>query len=202
MARQKSYHHGDLRQALIGTGLDMLEEQGLEGLTLRKLAARVGVSHAAPEHHFPTLRHLMTAFAVEGFRLFAASMREAMAAAPDDPAEQLRAAARGYLNFARSRPHLFRLMFTANRLDWDDPAIGPPANAAHAVLEEISWPVAKRMNMDTPEGRAAVEQLVWSQIHGHAHLMIDGKLPSEADTGTGCEPFAAPLDLASVLLPD
>jgi AcrR family transcriptional regulator len=199
MARQKSYHHGDLRQALIDNGLDMLEEHGLEGLTLRKLAARVGVSHAAPEHHFPTLRHLLTAFAAEGFRLFAASMRSAMAQAPDDPAEQLRAAARGYLAFASTRPHLFRLMFTANRLDWEDPALGPPANAAHAVLEEISWPVAKRMNRDTPEGRAAVEQLVWSQIHGHAHLMIDGKLQREG--GTGCEPFAPPLDLASVLLP-
>ncbi|KQW30947.1 hypothetical protein ASE36_01225 [Rhizobium sp. Root274] len=200
MARQKSYHHGDLRQALIDTGLTMLEEHGLEGLTLRKLAARVGVSHAAPEHHFPTLRHLMTAFAIEGFRLFAASMRSAMAEAADDPAEQLRAAARGYLAFATTHPHLFRLMFTANRLDWDDPAMAQPANAARAVLEEISRPVAKRMKLDTQEGRAAVEQLVWSQIHGHAHLMIDGKLQRE--DGTGCEPFAPPLDLASVLLPE
>ena len=199
MARQKSYHHGDLRQALIDNGLDMLEEHGLEGLTLRKLAARVGVSHAAPEHHFPTLRHLLTAFATEGFRLFATSMRSAMAQAPDDPAEQLRAASRGYLAFASSRPHLFRLMFTANRLDWEDPALAPPADAAHAVLKEVSLPVAKRMQMETPEGRAAVEQLVWSQIHGHAHLMIDGKLQQEG--GAGCEPFAAPLDLASVLLP-
>ena len=200
MARQKSYHHGDLRKALIDTGLAMLEEHGLEGLTLRKLAARVGVSHAAPEHHFPTLKHLMTAFAIEGFRLFAASMREAMTAAPGDPAEQLRAAARGYLAFATGHPHLFRLMFTANRLDWDDPALGPPADAAHAVLEEISAPVAARLKLDTPEGRAAVEQLVWSQIHGHAHLMIDGKLQREG--GSGEEPFAAPLDLASVLLPE
>lgn len=200
MARQKSYHHGDLRQALIANGLMMLEEQGLEGLTLRKLATRVGVSHAAPEHHFPTLRHLLTAFAAEGFRLFAASMRAAMAEAPDDPADQLRAAARGYLAFASACPHLFRLMFTANRLDWEDPALGPPSDAAHAVLAEVSAPVAKRLNRDTPEGRAAVEQLVWSQIHGHAHLMIDGKLQRE--DGTGCEPFAAPLDLASVLLPE
>lgn len=51
-------------------------------------------------------------------------------------------------------------------------------------------------------GRAAVEQLVWLQIHGHAHLMIDGKLPPEGDSGTGCEPFAAQLDLASMLLPE
>jgi hypothetical protein len=56
------------------------------------------------------------------------------------------------------------------------------------------------MKLDTPEGRAAVEQLVWSQIHGHAHLMIDGKLQREG--GTGDEPFVAPLDLASVLLPE
>jgi hypothetical protein len=77
---------------------------------------------------------------------------------------------------------------------------GPPSNASHAVLEKISLPVAKRLKRDTPEGRAAVEQLVWSQIHGHAHLMIDGKLQRE--DGTGCEPFAAPLDLASVLLPE
>ncbi|MCM2473920.1 TetR/AcrR family transcriptional regulator [Rhizobium sp. CG5] len=200
MTRQKSYHHGDLRQALLDTGLAMLEEGGVEGLTLRKLAARVGVSHAAPEHHFPSLKHLTTAFAVEGFRLFAASMRAAMGTAPQDPAEQLRAALRGYLAFAAARPHLFRLMFTATRLDWDDPALEQPATAAHAVLEEVSLPVARRMKLDTPEGRAAVEQLVWSQIHGHAHLMIDGKLPPEG--GAGCEPFAAPLDLASMLLPE
>jgi hypothetical protein len=56
------------------------------------------------------------------------------------------------------------------------------------------------LKLDTPEGRAAVEQLVWSQIHGHAHLMIDGKLQRE--DGTGHEPFVAPLDLASVLLPE
>lgn len=68
-----------------------------------------------------------------------------------------------------------------------------------STVNDRNWPVAKRLKRDTPEGRAAVEQLVWSQIHGHAHLMIDGKLKREG--GTGHEPFAAPLDLASVLLP-
>jgi hypothetical protein len=68
-----------------------------------------------------------------------------------------------------------------------------------STVHDRYGPVAKRLKRDTPEGRAAVEQLVWSQIHGHAHLMIDGKLQREG--GTGCEPFAAPLDLASVLLP-
>lgn len=178
----------------------MLEELGLEDLSLRKIAARVGVSHAAPEHHFPSLRHLLNALAVEGFGSFRQSMLSHMQAQPKRPADQLRAALRGYLAFATERPHLFRLMFNRNRLDWEDPALCQVADAAHVVLEEISLPVARRMGLDTPEGRASVEQLVWSQIHGHAHLLIDGKLPPEGDGG--CKPFAAPLDLASVLLPD
>lgn len=49
-----------------------------------------------------------------------------------------------------------------------------------STVHDRNWLVAKRLNRDTPEGRAAVEQLVWSQIHGHAHLMIDGKLQREA----------------------
>ncbi|MDH4413213.1 MAG: hypothetical protein QE484_07900 [Rhizobium sp.] len=77
---------------------------------------------------------------------------------------------------------------------------GPSANAAHAVLEEISLPVARRLKRETPEGRAAVEQLVWSTIDGHAHLMIDGRQKRQGGTGHG--PFAPPLDLASVLLPE
>ncbi|PYB70802.1 hypothetical protein [Rhizobium wuzhouense] len=68
-----------------------------------------------------------------------------------------------------------------------------------STVNDHNGPVAKRLKRDTPEGRAAVEQLVWSQMHSHAHLMIDGKLQREG--GTGHEPFAAPLDLASVLLP-
>lgn len=65
-------------------------------------------------------------------------------------------------------------------------------------VNDRNGPVAKRLKRDTPEGRAAVEQLVWSQIHVHAHLTIDGKLKREG--GTSHEPFAASLDLASVLL--
>jgi AcrR family transcriptional regulator len=200
MARRTAYHHGDLRKALVDTGLSMLEELGLKELSLRKIAARVGVSHAAPEHHFPSLRHLLNALAVEGFGSFRQSMLSHMQAQPKLPADQLRAALRGYLAFATEKPHLFRLMFNRNRLDWQDPALCEAGEAAHAVLEEISLPVARRMGLDTPEGRASVEQLVWSQIHGHAHLLVDGKLPPEV--ATGCKPFAAPLDLASVLLPE
>jgi AcrR family transcriptional regulator len=165
MARQKSYHHGDLRQALIDTGLDMLEEQGLEGLTLRKLAARIGVSHAAPEHHFPTLRHLMTAFAVEGFKLFAASMREAMAAAADDPAEQLRGGLTRLSELRQVPPA--SLPPDVHR---QPPRLGRPGHRPAGERRPCRARgdlVAGRKAHEAgyAEGRAAVEQLVWSQIH-------------------------------------
>jgi AcrR family transcriptional regulator len=198
MAKQKRYHHGDLRQALVAEALGLLEEGGLEGLSLRKIAARAGVSHAAPEHHFPTLRHLLNGLATEGFKRFAASMREEMQASPAVPADQLRAATRGYLAFAVSQPHLFRLMFSANRLDWSDAELGQAATASRGLLSDICRPVAAMRGMDTPEGRACIEQLVWSQIHGYSHLVIDGKFPQ--GDGSACEPHVVPLDLAGLLL--
>jgi AcrR family transcriptional regulator len=200
MARQKNYHHGDLRQALLEAGLAMLEEVGLEGISLRKIAARVGVSHAAPEHHFPTLKHLLNAMAGEGFRLFESAMRREMAASEPSPAPQMRAAFTGYLAFATTHPHLFRLMFNANLLDWSDPALAQAGAPGLAVLGEISRPVAIRLGLDTELGRASVEQLVWSQVHGHAHLVIDNKLPIYgAPTGPAPGPG---LDLTAFLLPD
>ena len=83
MAKRQSYHHGDLHNALLAAAVALVEEDGLEALSLRKVAARVGVSHAAPEHHFPTLRHLLNAMAITGFDLFTRSMADQRAKARD-----------------------------------------------------------------------------------------------------------------------
>jgi len=197
MIEKKAYHHGDLRQALLQAGLAMIEETGVEGLSLRKIAARVGVSHAAPEHHFPSLRHLLTAMATEGFAIFTASMAGERQKSPDAPIEQMRAAARGYLNYARAHPALFRLMFNAGLLDWDDLALEEKGRAAYEQLREICAPAADLRGLKTATERAGLEQLVWSQIHGQAHLMIDQKLP---DQGMGdCPVIAVPLDIATLV---
>ena len=200
MARQKSYHHGDLRQALLENGLSLLEEGGIEALSLRKIAARVGVSHAAPEHHFKTVRDLMSAMSAEGFKLFGQAMREAMARAETDQKSQFRAAFEGYLAFATKRPHLFRLMFSSDRLDWCQVTLLDESKDARDVLSEISLPVARRLGLDTPEGRLWVEELVWSQVHGRAHLMIDGKISSPGHHAVSA-PAIGP-DFAALIFPD
>jgi AcrR family transcriptional regulator len=197
MTAKKTYHHGDLRNALLAGALALIEENGLEGLSLRKVAARVGVSHAAPEHHFPTMRHLMNAMVTAGFEMFTRSMAEERARALQTPIEQMRASFRGYLSYARQHPGLFRLMFTANLLDWTDQALLEQARLAYRQLEEVSAPAADFMGLQSEAERRALESLLLSQVHGHAHLVIDQKLPDAADAD--CPFPGKPLDITGLI---
>ncbi len=180
--RPKAYHHGDLRRALVQTALTVLEESGTEALSLRRVAAELGVSHAAPTHHFPSLRHLRTALAVEGFARFGASMAAARARAKPDPLAQLQAAERGYLAYAAAQPALFRLMFNRALLDWDDAALTTAAHVAYQQLVQVAAPLSDRLGLRRASDRQAVEHQVWAQIHGRAHLMVDGKLTPQSAT--------------------
>ena len=191
MPKKPSYHHGNLRAALLAAALDILETDGLHALTLRKVAAKARVSHAAPAHHFPNLKALQTALAVIAFERFSDSMATAREHARKDAATQIRAAADGYLAFARANPALFRLMFQESQLDWSDMTLKQAAEISFRHLVEITAPLADQLGLKTPEDRQELERLVWSSAHGFAHLHTDGKM---LDT-------ASPPDLARFLLP-
>lgn len=170
----------------------MVEETGLENLSLRKIAASVGVSHAAPEHHFPSMRHLYNAMAIWGFETFVRTLGDELDRAPKEGAEMLRAARRGYLAFGRGHPNVLRLMFSSGLLDWGAADLCTAGDAAWAQLLDLSAPAAEHLGLKTEEERRKLAGLVWSQIHGEAHLTIDHKLPEESgDAGT--------LDMASLI---
>ena len=183
MPKRQTYHHGDLRNALLQAALTMVEEIGLEQLSLRKVAASVGVSHAAPEHHFPSMRHLFNAMAVWGFETFVQTLADEMERSPKDGAEVLRAARRGYLAFGKAHPNVLRLMFSSGRLDWTAPEICEAADAAWKQLLDLSALAAEHLGLRSENQRRRLAGLIWSQIHGEAHLMIDHKLPEESDPG-------------------
>ena len=105
------HHHGNLRAALIEAGIALLAREGASGLTLRKCAALVGVSHAAPAHHFAGLPGLLDAIAAKGFAMFSDAMEGEAQRGPDEPRARLEAICLGYLEFARAQPALFDLMF-------------------------------------------------------------------------------------------
>src|SRR6516225_5158968 len=96
--RTKPYHHGDLRNALIQAGLELLAEGGAQELDLRKVARRAGVSHAAPYRHFADRQALIAAITEEGFRWLAEQIQETLRDAPDDSFDQLLGVARAYVS--------------------------------------------------------------------------------------------------------
>ncbi len=168
----KGYHHGNLKTALVEAGLEIIEAEGLAGLSLRAIAAKVGVSHTAPKNHFGSLRGLLTAIGTEGFRLHAAGMREGVAEASGRKA-RLEAAMRGYVRFAEAHPHLFQLMFSPQSCDFADTDLIAQARESYAVLADIS----SGLNWDkalTPGGQQRTEMMLWSMVHGYAMLRING----------------------------
>ena len=174
MDDRRPYHHGDLRPALLAAAETVLDEQGLEAFSLRRVAKAVGVSHAAPAHHFGDTQGLLTALATEAFRRFVAAM-EARQQGVSDPEERLVASGLGYLDFARTSPALFRLMFGSKRVGSDDPDY---AEAARAAFLHLADDIAAHRGGTVFDHPAAMEdaQAVWAMVHGLAELMAVGRL--------------------------
>lgn len=165
----KPYHHGDLRSALLAAAETELAERGVEAFSLRQVAKRAGVSHAAPAHHFGDAGGLLTALAAEGYRAFQRTLDARMALAGDDPRDRQMAAGLGYISFATARPALFRLIFGSDRINFADPDLVAAASHAYARLE------AGVMAMSDSAGPADVVA-VWAMVHGLADLMVGRRL--------------------------
>lgn len=174
--RERPYHHGDLRQAVIGTAMNMLKEDGGWQFTLREVARRAGVSHAAPYKHFEDKAALLAEIALIGFD----RLREALAAQADVPdvAEAFRAASQAYLTFGAQNPSLYRLMFGGEigrmaDIHRDKRALG----AFEVVIVLLERGQAAGIIRKRPvRGQAAA---CWAQLHGLTMLTLDGLLLPE-----------------------
>src|SRR6202041_318490 len=121
-----TYHHGDLRAAILTEAARLVRERGPDRISLRELAREAGVSHAAPAHHFTDRRGLFTALATEGFQLLASAL--------DDARPRFVDAARAYVRFALDHPGHYEVMWDRSLYDADDPALVPAAAAAGEEL--------------------------------------------------------------------
>ena len=160
-----------LRDTLIASGLALLEEGGIQALTLRKCAARAGVSHAAPAHHFAGLPGLLTAMAGQAFALFHQAMEVQIAAAPDAPRARLLATCQGYLDFADRHAGLFHLMFISAEVNRAAPEVLAHSAWAYELLREACLPFSATGTPDT-----TLEISVWSMVHGYATLGFLGPI--------------------------
>jgi AcrR family transcriptional regulator len=176
-AATSSYHHGDLHDALLKAAERILERDGLPGLTLRAVAREAGVSHAAPAHHFGDLVGLLSELAAIGYGRFGTAI-QAAASAGRSPAEVGLARGRAYIDFARAHPAMYQLMFSAERLDMNNPVLRQAADASFSGL--VAAVNANRNEAIAEDGltldQGADIARIWSLVHGFAMLLIDGRL--------------------------
>jgi len=194
---ERPYHHGDLRNALLQAGLEILDKDGIGAVTLRAIAARSGVSHAAPAHHFGNVKGLMTALATIAFDRLHASIQAALDAAAKQTVEQVRAAGRGYLGFAMSNPGLFRLMFASSLLDHTDPELRRAGDRAYQQLLSVAAPAAALRGCHSEDDLSAVALQMWCTVHGFAHLLLEGQISAAPGGGS---PASRLPDVAELLL--
>jgi AcrR family transcriptional regulator len=168
------YHHGNLREALLAAALDAVREHGVSALSLREVARRAGVSHAAPAHHFGDKAGLLTAIAVEGFERFGQAQREGAARGGDDPSKSFAWLGWAYVMFAAQNREYFEVMFRPDLLRVDDDAF---LSASHSTYELLDSGVRSMLGDKASEDEIMrFSTTAWAHVHGLAKLWLDGNL--------------------------
>lgn len=188
--KKDSYHHGDLAAALKKQTLRLVAKHGIEGFSLRAAAAALKVTPGAVYKHFGSKTDLLIAVADDGFAALGDAFTlhlakvPAMEDAPEQAALHLRALGRAYLGFALADPARFLTMFSmaeecAKRRKnmANDPMAGKAASAPYQILQTVVSELSGNSE-ECPMADDQGEFLAWSAIHGMAHLMVSGMLPS------------------------
>ncbi len=201
---KENYHHGDLRRALLDAARQLAEERGIDGFTLREVARRAGVSHAAPYHHFADKTALVEALAIETYKRLAQAVQAACDRKGGSALDRLGAIGITYVEFAVGHPAEFRLLtrFEVCPQPLNSQLIG---TAALPPIEEAANEAYHVLLRTIHEGQEAklvaegdLESLAltcWASVHGLATLILDGligKKPAHAQMGAG--------DLAKVVV--
>jgi AcrR family transcriptional regulator len=172
MSDPKPYHHGHLREVLLEASMGLIRETGMHGFTLREVARRAGVSHAAPYRHFQVRADLLAALAEDGFNRLTADMCAA-AARSRAPFKRLQNAGLAYVEFAQDKPEHFLVMFS---LELDDDAHPAAKAASERCYQQLLGLVSACFSSPGSFSPKTAARLAWIQVHGIAELALRGKL--------------------------
>jgi AcrR family transcriptional regulator len=183
---ERSYHHGNLRAALITAGLKLIEEKGVRALTLREIGTQVGVSRSAAYRHFADKEDLLAAISEAGFAQFADALDLARRNAPQDFASRLTAMALAYVRFATKHPAHYEVMFGSLG---SSPESGDPTKERGSESAVRAFSILLQTIRDGQQSGhvrsgdpVALARLVWAQVHGISTLRLE---PDLAAHGAG-----------------
>lgn len=180
IGKRNTYHHGQLRRALLDAALELATTRGVHNFTLRELARQAGVSHAAPYHHFADKNALISALAVEIFQTFTHALKNAWEETAGPLNERLGAVGVAYVRFALDNPAAFRLMFRPELFERPQDATGDADSSMIEAGQEAFEVLLNSVRQCQAAGLIAPgDPLVpalaaWSMVHGLASLLLDG----------------------------
>lgn len=176
MPKREQYHHGDLKNALIQAGIDILARQGVHALSLREVARQAGVSHAAPYAHFADKQALMAAISTEGYRVLYERVSAAVESHSDDPLAQLVEAAWAYADFALSEPAHFRVTLSGIvEQETDYSAFVEISEKSFDLVVEIVE-ACQQVGVLRAGPSDLMAATVWAQVHGCVVLALEDRM--------------------------
>lgn len=169
-----NYHHGNLRQALLEEAGRVVKNEGAEAISFRSLARALGVSHAAPGHHFADRTALLSELAAQGYQELADAIELGMNRAASE--QRLVAAGEAYVRFALANPEVYRMMFASRLLSGEcSDNLLIASQRAYMLLLEAAH--GRPPSGDPAAYRVATPELAaWSMVHGAVMLWLDGQL--------------------------
>lgn len=173
------YHHGNLRQALIDAALDIIDKSGVKGLSIREVAKKAGVSHAAPYRHFKDKDDLLSAVAVEGFEMVIKDTMDRFEKNSDNPIERFRQSGLAYIDFAAAHPSHYRVMFSSSEQNLSDNVDTHAREAFMILYSSIAECQKKKLVKDHDTFELAIT--AWSLVHGYAMLVLEGFIKDPSD---------------------
>jgi AcrR family transcriptional regulator len=169
--KRRAYHHGNLRASLIATGLELIEEKGIQALTLREIGARLGVSRSAAYRHFADKAGLLGEICEAGFTEFADALQNARDSAESGFASRLSAMGVAYVRFAADHHAHFEVMFGGAFEPRDSPAGARAFGILEGTIRE------GQLSGDVRPGDSTeLARLVWSMVHGISMLKFNRDL--------------------------
>jgi AcrR family transcriptional regulator len=171
---EKSYHHGDLKNALIQAAIKILADEGIQELSLRKVAREAGVSHSAPYAHFTDKQALIAAISTDGYKKIYERINAIMERYPDDPLRQFIETAWAYVSFGYEEPDHFKVTFSGSvEREREYPALVEMTQKTFDMLRQLILRCQAAGLIDSGEPDL-VALTVWGLVHGFVSLLQEG----------------------------